>query len=259
MNKILRCALPLPALLSGLAVSLPARSNAELEGYGQFGQSRIVRDGFSGCVRSGTWTPERVVSQCRGAAPASAAALARTVVVPPPPPEAVVPPPPPPVARAPEPSAEPAEVKPLPATPAAEAASVAPVAAPALEPAPVQSMSLSAEALFDLSKASVKPAARAQLDALSAAITAAPFENVRITGHTDRTGSAALNRKLSQQRAAAVKAYLVMKGVPASKVVAEGRGSSEPRTAPSDCEGLERAELATCLQPDRRVDIEVRR
>jgi OOP family OmpA-OmpF porin len=154
---------------------------------------------------------------------------------------------------------EPAEVKPLPAAPAAEAATVAPAPPRAPDPAPVETATLGAEALFDLSKSSIKPAARAELDALARSILAAPFENVRITGHTDRTGSPGLNRKLSQQRASSVKAYLVARGVPAGKIVAEGRGSSEPRTQPSDCEGVERAQLGACLQPDRRVEIEVRR
>lgn len=260
MNKTLRCTLQaLPALVAALVAAPSLRAHTELDGYSQFGQAKIIRDSFGGCVRSGTWTAERVLKDCGGTAPAMAPAKSAAV---PRPPEPVAPPPPPPPPlepRAPEPAPEPAEVKPLPAAPAAETASVAAAPARPADPAPVETTTLGAEALFDVSKSAIKPAARAELDALARSIMATPFQNVRITGHTDRTGSPGLNRKLSQQRASSVKAYLVAKGVPAAKIVAEGRGSSEPRTKPSDCESVERSRLGACLQPDRRVEIEIRR
>jgi OOP family OmpA-OmpF porin len=252
----------LPVLITALVAAPPLRAHTELDGYSQFGQAKVIRDSFGVCVRSGTWNAERALRDC-GAGRVSAPALApKKAAAVPPPPEPVAPPPPPPPPpepRAPEPAPEPAEVKPLPAAPAAEAATVAASPAKAADPAPVETTTLAAEALFDLSKSAIKPAARPELDALARAIAASPFENVRITGHTDRTGSPELNRKLSRQRASSVKAYLVAKGVPADKIVAEGRGSSEPRTKPSDCDGVVRAQLGACLQPDRRVEIEVRR
>lgn len=260
MNKTVRSALSLIALAAGTITCPPAGAHTELDGYSQFGESRIIRDTFGNCVRSGTWTVERMVKACgAAAAPTRAAPPAEpsraAAVPPPPPPEPPAPPPP----RAPEPMPEPAEVKALQAPPPAEAATVAPASTRAAEPPRVETLSVGAEALFDVSKASLKPAARTQLDALVAGITASPFKQVRVAGHTDRTGSAARNRKLSQQRAEAVKAYLVSKGIPASVIVAEGRGSAEPRTAVTECEGLDRTRLAACLQPDRRVEIEVKR
>src|SRR6185503_16132318 len=65
------------------------------------------------------------------------------------------------------------------------------------------------------------------------------------------------NKQLSEKRAAAVKEYLAQKGVEQSKVRSEGRGESEPVTG-NQCKGVTGAKLISCLQPDRRVDIEVR-
>ena len=49
-----------------------------------------------------------------------------------------------------------------------------------------------------------------------------------ITGHTDSSGDAAANQKLSEERAEAFKTYLVDKGVDASRVTVVGKGSSDP-------------------------------
>jgi OOP family OmpA-OmpF porin len=47
-------------------------------------------------------------------------------------------------------------------------------------------------------------------------------------------------------------------GIPASKVTAVGADGSDPTTKPEDCPGEKRtAKLIACLQPDRRVDVEV--
>ena len=80
------------------------------------------------------------------------------------------------------------------------------------------------------------------------------YDEITIAGHADRLGSDAYNQKLSERRANAVKAYLVSRGVPASKIRAEGRGESEPVTG-DDCKGSRGKALISCLQPDRRVDV----
>ena len=54
-----------------------------------------------------------------------------------------------------------------------------------------------------------------------------------------------------------MKDYLAQKGVDQGKVRSEGRGESQPITG-DQCKGMSGAKLISCLQPDRRVDIEVR-
>ena len=83
------------------------------------------------------------------------------------------------------------------------------------------------------------------------------LEVVIAVGHADRIGSAAYNQKLSEKRAATVKTYLVSKGVPANRVYTEGKGSKQPVTQPGQCKGGKSAKVIACLQPDRRVDIEI--
>ena len=56
----------------------------------------------------------------------------------------------------------------------------------------------------------------------------APKLKIEISGHTDNTGSAATNESLSQQRASAVVAYLVTKGINTSRLTAKGYGSKKP-------------------------------
>lgn len=76
-----------------------------------------------------------------------------------------------------------------------------------------------------------------------------------IVGHASRTGKESVNQKLSVARAEAVKKYLVKKGVAASAIKTEGRGSSEPVTKPEDCKKFKGKKLDVCLAPDRRVEL----
>ena len=94
-------------------------------------------------------------------------------------------------------------------------------------PAPVptsEKVSFAAEALFDFDKALVKPAGMAALDDLLMKLQGMNTEVMVTVGHTDSIGSDAYNQKLSQRRAEAVKAYIVSKGVDASRVYTEGKG-----------------------------------
>ena len=127
---------------------------------------------------------------------------------------------------------------------------------PAPKPAP-QKFSFSADVLFDFDKAALKPAATKPLDDLVHTLKGASFESISVVGHTDRLGSAKYNMQLSQRRAKAVQDYLVVHGISAAKVRAVGRGETEPKTRPGDCKNLPRSKLIACLQPDRRVDVEV--
>ncbi len=79
---------------------------------------------------------------------------------------------------------------------------------------------------FDVGRADIKPEMRPVLDELSKNLDG----NVRVTvvGHTDSTGSASINDPLSLDRAQAVRDYLAARGVPAQRIVVQGRGEREP-------------------------------
>jgi OOP family OmpA-OmpF porin len=133
-----------------------------------------------------------------------------------------------------------------------------PIAAPAPPPAPMsKTTTLAADTLFALNSFQLRPTAKAKLDELAAELDQFDYQRIHITGHTDPTGSAQLNERLSRQRAEAVRRYLMSKGLPAAKIVAEGMGSSMPMVTDKDCSKLPRGQMVACFQPDRRVDIEV--
>ena len=119
-----------------------------------------------------------------------------------------------------------------------------------------EKVSIPAETLFDFGKAVLSPAGQQALDRIAAESQKLNLEVIIAVGHADRIGSAASNQRLSERRAEAVKVYLANKGVPANRIYTEGRGSTQPTTAPGDCKG-NRADVIRCLQPDRRVDVEM--
>jgi OOP family OmpA-OmpF porin len=118
-------------------------------------------------------------------------------------------------------------------------------------------VSFSADALFGFGKSTIRPEGTSALDKFASELMGANYDLVHIYGYTDRIGSDEYNLKLSRQRAEIVESYLVSKGVPAVKIDAEGRGKADPVTKPGECEGNRSAKVIACLQPDRRVDIEV--
>ncbi|PWB70862.1 MAG: hypothetical protein C3F15_13335 [Holophagae bacterium] len=89
------------------------------------------------------------------------------------------------------------------------------------------------EVLFDTNKWDIKPEGQAELDKGVAFLLKNPQLKVEIQGHTDSTGTAAWNDKLSQRRAESVMKYLVSKGVPAGQLTAKGFGPANP-VAPND-------------------------
>ncbi len=82
--------------------------------------------------------------------------------------------------------------------------------------------------LFDVNKSDLKEAAKANIRTLAASLNNYPGTDVKVIGHTDNTGSAALNQNLSEKRAAAVKAYAVSQNIPSSRLVTLGMGFNEP-------------------------------
>ena len=120
-----------------------------------------------------------------------------------------------------------------------------------------EKITVAADALFDFNKAVLRPEGKAKLDELVAKAKAIKLEVILAVGHTDRIGGDAYNQKLSEKRAAAVKEYLVAKGIEANRVYTEGKGEKQPVTG-DKCKGNAKTKaLIDCLQPDRRVDIEV--
>ncbi|MDX9993719.1 MAG: OmpA family protein [Rhodocyclaceae bacterium] len=141
---------------------------------------------------------------------------------------------------------------------APKAAAPAPAAAkPAPKPA-AKKVTLAADALFDFDKAVLRAEGKAKLDKLAGDIQGIKLEVIIAVGHADRIGSDKYNQKLSERRAAAVKDYLVGKGVEANRVYAEGKGEKQPVTGDKCGKSVAKTKkLIECLQPDRRVEIEV--
>jgi OOP family OmpA-OmpF porin len=138
--------------------------------------------------------------------------------------------------------------------PKAPAAPAAPVAAP--KPA-AEKVTLAADALFDFDKAVLRPEGKAKLDDVIAKTKGIKLEVIIAVGHADRFGTDKYNQKLSERRAAAVKDYLVAKGIEANRVYTEGKGKKQPVTKPGQCKGPKSKKVIECLQPDRRVEIEI--
>jgi OOP family OmpA-OmpF porin len=120
-------------------------------------------------------------------------------------------------------------------------------------------VSFNADVLFGFDRATVSPSGKRALDKFTTELNGVEYDHITIEGHTDRIGTHAYNEKLSLQRADAVKNYLVSRGaVPASKVTTVGKGSASPITDAGECKGIATsAAVIACLEPDRRVDIDV--
>jgi outer membrane protein OmpA-like peptidoglycan-associated protein len=81
---------------------------------------------------------------------------------------------------------------------------------------------------FAVGRADIQPNFRSVLDAFAQGLSQNPTATVTVIGHTDSTGSDAVNDPLSLNRANSVRNYLADRGVPASRITTQGRGSHEP-------------------------------
>jgi OOP family OmpA-OmpF porin len=183
----------------------------------------LVKNNYNQCWRTGYWTPAMAVKECD--------------------PDLVK-------------KEEPKKEEPKAAAPVAPP--VAPVAGPEK---PAVKVTFKAETLFDFDKAVVRPEGKKELDdKVVASMKAHPeVELLLVTGHTDRIGTTQYNQKLSERRAAAVKAYLVDQGIAADRVKTVGKGESEPNPdadTKTKCRNMPSKKLIECLQPDRRVTVE---
>jgi outer membrane protein OmpA-like peptidoglycan-associated protein len=102
------------------------------------------------------------------------------------------------------------------------------------------------DVLFDTGKFNLRSEAREALAKLSGIVLAHPGLNLEIEGHTDSTGGDELNQKLSEDRAGAVRSYLVEQGLTDGSVTAKGFGKSMPVVDNATAAGR---------QQNRRVEI----
>lgn len=90
---------------------------------------------------------------------------------------------------------------------------------------------------FETSKSGLKPESYAILDDIAEMMTLKPSMKIQIGGHTDSDGDEVANLVLSQQRADAVKNYLIKKGISAKRIIALGFGETKPIADNSTAEG----------------------
>ena len=100
--------------------------------------------------------------------------------------------------------------------------------------------------LFDTGSDVIKPHSTPTLEEITSMLKEHADLKLTIEGHTDNVGDAASNQTLSEKRAAAVKAYLVGKGIDASRLESKGLGATKPKVANDTAEGR---------QTNRRVEL----
>ncbi|MFL6707233.1 MAG: OmpA family protein [Massilia sp.] len=101
---------------------------------------------------------------------------------------------------------------------------------------------------FDTGRADIKNNFRPVLEQFAGTLNSNPGTTVTIIGHTDSTGSPAINDPLSLDRAARTRDYLTMRGVEPQRIIIDGRGEREPIASNDDPTGRAR---------NRRVEIYV--
>lgn len=82
--------------------------------------------------------------------------------------------------------------------------------------------------LFDFDKFDLKDVAKTNVQSLASSLNKYPGTDIKIIGHTDSRGTEEYNMRLSERRAAGVKAYAVAQGVPAARLLTMGKGYAEP-------------------------------
>lgn len=117
-------------------------------------------------------------------------------------------------------------------------------------------INLVGDILFDFDKTDIRPQAEPTLTQLLTLLQKYPKANVLIEGHTDGKGAQSYNQKLSERRAAAVKAWLVAHGFPEPNVWTRGIGAEKPIAPNARPNGADDPEGR---QKNRRVEITVKK
>ncbi|WP_316810243.1 OmpA family protein [Pedobacter heparinus] len=92
---------------------------------------------------------------------------------------------------------------------------------------------------FDLGKATIRSTSYSTLNKVAALLIEKNF-SLKLAGHTDNTGSMALNLRLSKERAESIKAYLVSQGANASRIEATGYGPNQPIASNKTADGRQK-------------------
>ena len=210
-------------IVSGFAYAASKAPN----GYLADSNGNIVRSGTGECWHTGTWTkadavvpgcdgvPEKAVSAATSGSEKKSGNTAN------------------------QSSAAPAAADKSAASGSASAA--APVAAS-------EKVTFETDALFGFDKADLQPEGKTKLEDLASKLQGTDIEIIVVTGHTDSTGPAAYNEKLSKRRANAARNFLISKGLPADRIFAKGKGEQQPIASNKTSAGRAK---------NRRVDIEV--
>lgn len=137
----------------------------------------------------------------------------------------------------------------------------APKPEPTPAPTPPKVEPVTATVLFDFDRSALRPGDIPKLDELTAKFKGGAYERFDAVGYADRIGGDQYNLRLSEQRAAAVRTYLVGHGVDAGRIRTQAKGESEAATGEA-CrkmgpEGKKNRKLIECLQPDRRAEIKL--
>lgn len=243
MNSALRttlASLAVAGVVSGCqglptSASAPAQ-DAKNQGYLTDTAGNVVRAlGAGVCARTTDWSPARAVGECD--------------------PDLVKKPAPPAAAPAPAPKVAPP----------------APAPKPEPKPKPKKPSMLNVTEKIELqgmpfAKAEMTPDNVKEIDKFIAGLRKATksrkevqFGAVVVTGHTDRIGSLAYNKRLSERRAVVVKDYLVKNlNVDQKLIFWEGKAFKEPIPVTKFCDNkMRRKQLIECLAPNRRVTVEV--
>lgn len=209
------------AIASLTSVGIASAHEVAKEGYLIDTRGNVVKNNYNECWKTGYWTPAMAIAECD-----------------------------PNLVTKDEPKIAQAE------TPAA-----APVAGP--EKPAFLAITLQAETLFDFDKSVIRADGKKKLDEeiVSKMKEYPQVEVILVTGHADRIGTDAYNQRLSQRRADAVKAYMVGQGIENKRIETAAKGESEPVVSCDDVKGKvsgKNKKLVECLQPNRRVVVEVK-
>lgn len=200
-----------------LLVAANAVAGERISAYVTDSDGAVVKTRFGLCVRTSQWSVETAIKEC-------------------------------------DPDLFPEKVA---VTPPPEEKPVTPVPPPVVPPAP-PSLQLSSGSLFDFDRSVVKAEDKKMLDKFVSDLNGKKYDSITVTGYTDRIGKDDYNMKLSERRANAVKNYLHDSGkIESDKIVAIGKGKSEPVMKSTDCRKMTAKQTIACLQPDRRVVVKV--